>query len=184
MIVRALISALALAGGIVTTAAAQTAPATPPQRAPAPASAAVATLQPLGGSGVTGTVTFRRRGSQIAVTAEVRGLRPGGHGFHIHERGDCSAPDGMSAGMHFNPTNMQHGNPTRGDHHAGDLPMLMANRNGTARLTTRISGVTLDQGETAIIGRGVIVHADSDDYASQPSGNSGARIACAVITRR
>ena len=201
MIVRALVPALTLAAAIATTAAAQapapttqapaTAPTAPPAAPPAaptrpqpPASAAVANVQQLSASGVTGTVTFARRGTQITVTLDLRGLRPGGHGLHIHERGDCSAADGSSAGGHFNPTNMQHGNPASGPHHAGDLPMITADRNGRARLTTRISGVTLDQGDNAIIGRAVVVHADPDDYTTQPAGNSGTRIACGVITRR
>jgi Cu-Zn family superoxide dismutase len=205
MIVRALVPAVTLAAAIATTAAAQApapttpAPATPAPAAPAapaatppaattrpqpPASAAVANVQQLGTSGVTGTVTFTRRGTQITVALDLRGLRPGAHGLHIHERGDCSAADGSSAGGHFNPTNMQHGNPASGPHHAGDLPAITADRNGRARLTTRISGVTLDQGDNAIIGRAVVVHADPDDYTTQPAGNSGARIACGVITRR
>lgn len=199
MILRTLATALTMTAAIVTTAAAQapaptggaapppttTAPApAAPQRAAPPATGAVANVQQLGTSGVTGTVTFSRRGTQITATLDLRGLRPGAHGLHIHERGDCSAADGSSAGGHFNPTNMQHGNPASGPHHAGDLPMITADRNGRARLTTRISGVTLDQGDNAIIGRAVVVHADPDDYATQPAGNSGARIACGVITRR
>jgi Cu-Zn family superoxide dismutase len=186
-----LVPALVITAAIATTAAAQApAPTTPapgapaPQRAAPPASTAAANLQQLSGSGVTGTVTFTRAGNQIAVTLDVRGLRPGPHGLHIHERGDCSAADGSSAGGHFNPTAMQHGNPASGPHHAGDMPMLTADRSGRARLTTRISGVTLDQGDNAIIGRAVVVHADADDFMTQPAGNSGARIACGVIARR
>jgi len=198
MIQRAFVPALFMTVALVTTAAAQTtAPSTPPstppagappagqpQRAAPPATTAGANVQQLGTSGVTGTVNFRRTGNQIAVTLDLRGLRPGAHGLHIHERGDCSAADGSSAGGHFNPTAMQHGNPASSPHHAGDLPMITADRSGRARLTTRISGVTLDQGDNAIIGRAVVVHADPDDYTTQPAGNSGARIACGVITRR
>lgn len=180
---RSLLSALAVAAAVATTAAAQQIPPTPSQ-APAQASSAATILQALGGSNVTGTLTFTQRGTQITVTADIRGLRPAGHGFHIHERGDCSAPDGSSAGGHFNPTNKPHGNPTGGDHHAGDLPMLTADASGNARLTTEISGVTLDQGATGIVGRAIIVHVDPDDYTTQPSGNSGGRIACGIIAAR
>ena len=185
------LSLLAVAGlagaALAQQPAAPTAPATPtpPAASTAPqARSAVANLQALGGSGVAGTVSFTRRGNYIAVSANIRGLRPGGHGFHIHERGDCSAPDGTSAGGHFNPGNQQHGNPNQPQHHAGDLPMLNASRNGNARLSTRLTGVRLDQSDTGIIGRAVIIHADPDDYTTQPTGNSGGRIACAVITAR
>lgn len=145
---------------------------------------AVARLQPLGGSGVTGTVNFRQLRNSVAVNANVRGLRPGQHGFHIHERGDCSAPDGMSAGGHFNPTNQQHGNPTSGTHHVGDMPMLRAGRRGSAALSARMTTATLRPGDASIIGKAVIVHADADDFTTQPTGNSGGRIACGVIEAR
>ncbi len=152
--------------------------------APVQARSAVATLQAAQGSNAAGTITFTRRGNAIDVNVNVRGLRPGGHGFHIHERGDCSAPDFTSAGGHFNPTAMPHGNPRQPSHHAGDLPMLTAPRSGTVRLTTRLSGVRLDQSDTGIVGRAVVIHADPDDYTTQPTGNSGGRIACGVITAR
>ncbi len=157
------------------------------QPAPTPsaqARSAVAALQAPPGSSVAGTVTFTRRGNRIDVSVNVRGLTPGGHGFHIHERGDCSAADFASAGGHFNPTAMPHGNPQQPHHHAGDLPMLTANRNGSARLSTRLTGLRLDQSETGIVGRAVIIHADPDDYTTQPTGNSGGRIACGVINAR
>jgi superoxide dismutase, Cu-Zn family len=141
----------------------------------------VARLQALGGSGVTGTVNFRQLRNAVGVSASIRGLRPGQHGFHIHERGDCSAPDGMSAGGHFNPTGQPHGNPQSGAHHAGDMPMLRANRRGNATLNTRLTAATLRAGDASIIGKAVIVHADPDDFTTQPTGNSGGRVACGVI---
>ena len=105
---------------------------------------------------------------------------------HIHQNGDCSAPDGSSAGDHFNPTGAPHGNPTGDDagaqHHAGDMPNVTADDKGNARVDLRVQGVTLgDGGENDVLGKAVIVHADADDYSSQPSGNAGARIACGVI---
>lgn len=86
---------------------------------------AQADLKPTQGQNARGTVSFTEQGSQVTVAAKFSGLTPGGHGFHIHEKGDCSAPDGTSAGGHFNPTGKQHGHPQQGEHHVGDLPMLL-----------------------------------------------------------
>jgi Cu-Zn family superoxide dismutase len=142
---------------------------------------AVATLQPTGGNTAAGTVTFAQQGDQVLVTAKVTGLKPNQeHGFHAHEKGDCSSPDGMSAGGHFNPGGKPHG-PPAGDHHAGDFPMLKADASGNANATFLLAGVTLGSGPADLLGRGVIVHAAPDDYKTQPTGNSGARIACGVI---
>lgn len=145
---------------------------------------ATAKLAPASGSSVTGTVEFAHRGNMTILTAKVSGLTPGPHGFHIHEKGDCSAPDAMSAGGHFNPGGKKHGSPLVPDHHAGDLPMLAADAAGQATLTTQIEGVTIgDGGPNDIVGRSVVIHKDADDYSSQPAGNSGARVACGVIAK-
>jgi Cu-Zn family superoxide dismutase len=143
---------------------------------------ATAGLQPTKGGKVIGEVTFEQQGDKVHVLANVQGLKPGAeHGFHIHEAGDCSAADASSAKGHFNPTGKAHGNPSAAEHHAGDLPALKAGSNGRAKLDTTITGVTLGPGPTSIMGRGLVIHADPDDYTSQPAGNSGARIACGVI---
>lgn len=144
---------------------------------------ATSVLKPTKGSKAFGEVTFEQEGDKVRVLANVQGLRPGAHhGFHIHEVGDCSADDASSAKGHFNPEGKAHGNPAAGEHHAGDLPALEAGKNGRAKLETTISGVTLAPGSsTSIVGRAVVIHADPDDYKSQPAGNSGARIACGVI---
>jgi Cu-Zn family superoxide dismutase len=110
-------------------------------------------------------------------------LIPGGHGFHIHEKGDCSSRDGMSAGGHFNPTAKPHGNPGVPDHHTGDMPMLVADASGNASLSMELGGMTIGSGATDIVGRALIVHKDPDDYTTQPTGNSGARVACGVIAK-
>ena len=151
--------------------------------AAAQAQTATATLAPTQGNSVAGSVTFTRNGDKLSVSAKITGLTPGGHGFHIHEKGDCSAPDGTSAGGHFNPTNKPHGSPDAPDHHAGDMPMLQADSGGNATLTTELSGLTIGSGTTDIVGKSVIVHKDADDYKTQPTGNSGARAACGVINR-
>lgn len=143
---------------------------------------ATAGLQSTKGNKAIGEVTFEQQGDKVHVLANVQGLKPGAaHGFHIHEAGDCSAPDASSAKGHFNPTGKPHGNPAGAEHHAGDLPALKAGTNGRAKLDTMLTGVTLGPGPTSILGRGLVIHADPDDYTSQPAGNSGARIACGVI---
>jgi superoxide dismutase, Cu-Zn family len=146
-------------------------------------SSAEAKLAPTKGNTTTGTVVFRQKGNDIEVTAHVAGLTPGAHGFHIHEKGDCSAPDGTSAGGHFNPTGQPHGHPHQGPHHAGDMPMLETDSYGNARLTAVLTGLTLE-GANGIVGKGVIVHVAPDDFKTQPTGNSGARVACGVIVKR
>lgn len=146
------------------------------------AQSATATLAPTAGNTVTGTVTFTQHGDKVMVKAQLSGLAPGGHGFHIHEKGDCSAPDGTSAGGHFNPTGKPHGAPGP-DHHAGDMPMLQADANGNATLAAELGVITIGGGATDVVGKSVIVHKDVDDFKTQPAGNSGARVACGVITR-
>jgi len=144
---------------------------------------AVAVLEPTKGNTAGGKVTFVQKGDKVYVVAQVSGLSPGGHGFHIHEKGDCSADDGMSAGGHFNPTGKPHGNPSDPDHHAGDMPMLVADGSGNASATAEVSATTVGGGAGDVIGRSVIVHKDPDDYKTQPTGNSGARVACGVIRK-
>lgn len=147
-----------------------------------PPAQAHATLAPTRGQAVQGTVRFVQHGDHVVVTAAVSGLKPGQeHGFHVHEKGDCSSGDGLSTGGHFNPTGAPHG-PQGAAHHAGDLPALKADARGQAEVTFHLDGVTLKEGApTSIVGRGLIVHAGPDDYATQPTGNSGARVACGVI---
>jgi len=165
------------AAAIAVLAACQSAP-----QQPAEEPRATAALQPTKGNKAIGEVTFEQQGDKVRVLANVQGLKPGAeHGFHIHEAGDCSAADASSAKGHFNPTGKAHGNPAAPDHHAGDLPALKAGKDGRAKLDTTITGVTLVPGPTSIVGRGLVIHADPDDYTSQPAGNSGARIACGVI---
>lgn len=145
--------------------------------------AATAVLQPTAGNQASGTVRFVQRGSVVRVTGEVRGLKPNAeHGFHIHEKGDCSSPDGTSAGGHFNPDNRPHGRAGSGAHHVGDLPSLRADAGGTAKIEFDSAAIRIREGTANIVGRGLIVHRDPDDYTTQPTGNSGPRLACAVIT--
>ena len=145
---------------------------------------ATANLEPTKGRTVRGTVNFEQRGDKVRVVANVSGLKPNSEfGFHIHEAGDCSSGDGMSAKGHFNPFGKPHGNPSSPDHHGGDMPMLKSDASGNASQTFDIDQVTVNSGQASIVGRGLIVHVQADDFKTQPTGNAGARSACAVIQR-
>lgn len=142
---------------------------------------AVAKLEARSGSSVSGTVTFQAVGQKLRVEADVAGLTSGAHGFHVHEAGDCSAPDASSAKGHFNPAGRPHGHHGGNDRHAGDMPNLAADSSGKATLSVEADMLSLTQGPGGILQRSVVIHADPDDYKSQPAGNSGKRVACGVI---
>src|SRR5439155_23643210 len=139
-----------------------------------PVTRAVAALQSLKESKVQGTVTFTQANEGVHVVANLTGLAPGTHGFHIHEFGDCSAADGSSAGGHFNPTGQPHGAPKDEHRHTGDLGNVEAGADGTATLEWMDPHLTL-MGSGGLLGRGVIVHAKPDDLKSQPAGDAGPR---------
>ena len=154
------------------------------QSVPADAPKATAVLESTKGSTVKGTVNFAEVGSRVRVTANVSGLRPNGEfGFHIHEAGDCSSGDGMSTKGHFNPHGKQHAAHSSGERHAGDLPSLKSDASGNATLSADLDIITVSPGPASIVGRGLIVHVQPDDFKTQPTGNAGARSACAVIRR-
>jgi Cu-Zn family superoxide dismutase len=147
--------------------------------------AAVAVLKPTQGNTANGTATFTQEGDKVLVQADITGLAPGLHGFHIHEKGDCSAADASSAGGHFNPGGKPHGASSGTERHGGDLGNLIADYDGKATLKITVDGVSLAKdAPNSVVGRGLIVHADPDDYKTQPTGNSGKRVACAVISLR
>jgi superoxide dismutase, Cu-Zn family len=148
-----------------------------------PEERAVAKLNPTKGNKTAGTVTFTKTKRGVRVVAVVYGLTPGEHGFHIHEKGDCSAPDAMSAGAHFNPSGMPHGGPNSLRRHSGDFGNLVANDVGTAR-SDFVDPYLTFQGPSSIIGRAVIVHGQADDLITQPAGNAGTRVACGVIQKQ
>ncbi len=131
-------------------------------------------------SDVVGAVTFTVVENGLRVVADIGGLTPGKHGFHVHEHGDCSAHDGSSAGGHFNPHNTKHGGPDSEERHAGDLGNLEANEFGFAHYDRVFPDLYLN-GEYSIIGKSIVVHAGEDDLVSDPSGNSGKRIGCGTI---
>ena len=148
------------------------------------APSAQATLAPTKGHTAHGTVTFTQDGDKVAVDADIAGLTPGAHGFHVHANGDCSAPDATSAGGHFDPGHHHHGDPSGHEHHEGDLPMLHADADGHARLHVEMPLLSLESGPDDIVGKAVIVHEHADDFSTQPTGNAGARVACGVIMAR
>lgn len=144
---------------------------------------AVAQIAPTQGNTVTGALALAQSPQGVHISGTIQGLKPDAEfGFHVHEKGDCSAPDGSSAGGHFNPTQAQHGNPTGPSHHAGDMPNIKSNAEGVAQVDTTEAGTSLhgDPGMD-LMGKAIVVHESPDDYATQPSGNSGKRVACGVI---
>lgn len=147
-------------------------------------SAASVNLASASGSLVSGKLSLMAMGDGVHITGEVGGLAPNStHGFHIHEKGDCSAADASSAGGHFNPGGAPHGRARNAQHHAGDNDNLVANAQGVARVDAHFAGVVLGGGAgNDIVGKAIVVHGDPDDYTSQPSGNAGSRVACGVIS--
>lgn len=145
---------------------------------------AEAAMQPTEGNEVAGTVRFEQTAEGLAVVVDLTGLPPNSqHGFHVHEHGDCSAPDASSAGDHFNPEGVPHGLPNGGERHAGDMGNLTSDENGEVHTRLVVDTMSLDGSAPSPVGRAVIVHADPDD-GGQPTGNAGARIACGVVEAR
>ena len=141
---------------------------------------AVCVIYPTAGNKVHGIVTFTEEKNGIKVVADIEGLKPGKHGFHIHQYGDCSSNDGMSAGGHFNPDNMPHAGPMAKMRHEGDMGNVTADSNGKVHFEWTDNLLSFE-GRHSIIGRGLIVHTVFDDLKSQPVGNAGARVGCGVI---
>ncbi len=160
-----------------------TAPKTPPPAKTLPFQFAMVNLGPASGTLVSGKLRIIAQADGVHLSGEIGGLGRGRtHAIHLHERGDCSAADASSAGAHFNPAGVAHGRAGSATHHAGDIDNLVANEAGVARVDAYVRGVMLGGGgPTDIIRRAVVVHANADDYSSQPAGNAGARIACGVI---
>lgn len=163
---------------------------TPPPRPTAPpvpmvstAKMAEANLSSASASLVSGRLALVPDARGVHITGVIGGLQPmQTAAFHVHERGDCSAVDASSAGPHFNPTAQPHGRNSAGPHHAGDMDNLRTDAQGRVNVDVRLPAVTLGGGAaTDIAGRALVVHANADDYRSQPAGNAGARIACGLI---
>jgi superoxide dismutase, Cu-Zn family len=136
-------------------------------------------------SKVTGTANFSEKNGIVTLTAKMSGLSPGEHAIHIHEKSDCSAADGSSAGGHWNPTFKKHGKWGDAEHHKGDIGNFTAdaNGNGTVKFATSEWCIGCEDQTKNIIGHGLIVHKATDDFTSQPAGNAGARQACSAIIK-
>ena len=144
---------------------------------------AVAVIHPTEGNSASGVVTFMDHGDgKVHVTARVMGLTPNAkHGFHIHQFGDCTSPDGKSAGGHYDPAGVgHHDSPSVNKRHAGDLGNLQADADGNAGIDAIYHDLSIGGDVNPILGRGVVVHALPDDFG-QPTGNAGGRIGCGVI---
>jgi Cu-Zn family superoxide dismutase len=148
--------------------------------APAAPTTAVAVLIPTQGNEVHGTVRFTKVANGVRVVADITGLKPGDHGFHVHEFGDASSADGTAAGGHFNPAKETHGSPSADHRHAGDLGNIKADASGHAT-ADYVDAKLSFEGSGSILGRGVVVHANADDLTTQPTGNAGGRVAVGVI---
>lgn len=142
---------------------------------------ATAKLEPKSGSKAGGTVSFTKEGNGIRVVANVTGVAPGKHGFHIHEKGDCSAEDATSAGGHFNPAHLEHGAPNAKIRHAGDFGNIDIKKDGTGLLKIEVKDPKDFSAWADIAGKAVILHEKADDLKTQPTGDAGKRIACGVI---
>lgn len=145
---------------------------------------ATANLQPTKGNQAKGTVTFTPTddANKVKVQVHLSDLKPGSiHGMHIHEKGDCSAADASSAGDHFNPAGKPHGDRSVREKHAGDLGNVEASSAGKVSATFDVDDISVSDGQQGIIDKSVILHEKADDLKTQPSGNSGSRIACGVI---
>lgn len=133
-----------------------------------------------------GTLELRSTPNGVLISGELSGLPPGPHGFHIHEKGACT-PNFDAAGGHFNPTGAEHGFRDPAGPHAGDLPNIVVPQNGRIKIEVYAPGVMLDQGKNSLLaddGTAIVVHAQPDDYTTDPAGAAGARIACGVIQKK
>lgn len=149
---------------------------------PTPASAATAIIGDTNDSGLTGKATFAQFGENIKLVVSLADASAGEHAVHIHAKGDCSAPDGTSAGGHWNPTGVAHGKWGEGEFHLGDIGNASVNDQGKGRIELTTNLWEIDTGSAIdVVGKAIVVHAGADDFVSQPSGNAGARIGCGVI---
>lgn len=143
------------------------------------------TFESKSNSSVTGTASFIEKNGSVTFTANLAGLKPGAHAIHIHEKADCSAADGSSAGGHWNPTFKKHGKWGVGEYHKGDIGNFTADKNGNGSIILTTTEWCIGCGDPAkdILGKGLIVHEGVDDFATQPTGNAGARLACSAIIK-
>ncbi|NCT10920.1 MAG: superoxide dismutase family protein [Flavobacteriia bacterium] len=142
-------------------------------------------LEAKSNSTVSGIATFSEKNGEVTFQATMTGLTPGVHAIHIHEKSDCSSPDGTSAGGHWNPEFKKHGKWGDAEYHKGDIGNFTADQNGkgTISLKTDEWCIGCDDKTKNILNKSIIVHANPDDFVTQPTGNAGGRVACSGIIR-
>jgi Cu-Zn family superoxide dismutase len=156
-----------------------------PAAAPKPAGPrATATIEGRSSSTLTGTAVFTQNGDTVHVVVDVANAPEGVHAVHLHEKGDCSAPDAMSAGGHFNPMKMEHGSPDAPAHHAGDFGNMTVGGDGHGHLELDSTMLTVTAGDHSVVGHAIVVHAKEDDMHTQPTGNAGALFGCGVFEQK
>lgn len=149
-----------------------------------PTDKVIVLLDPKSGTTARGNVVFRQRSNTVSMTAVFSGMEEGEHAVHLHEKSDCSAEDGSSAGGHWNPTAQPHGKwGDEAGYHKGDIGNFTVNANGTGTITFVTDEWCIGCGDDTkdILGKSVIVHQGTDDFTSQPSGAAGARVSCGGI---
>ena len=136
-------------------------------------------------STASGTASFVEKNGKVTFEANLSGMKPGVHAIHIHEKSDCSAADGSSAGGHWNPTFKKHGKWGEAEHHKGDIGNFIVDEkgNGSITLTTEEWCIGCEDPTKNVLGKGLIVHANADDFVTQPTGNAGGRVACSGIIK-
>jgi Cu-Zn family superoxide dismutase len=176
----------ALAGGALAAAALgltwACASAPNPSPGASPGASAKAAIESKSGSNVKGSANFTEQSTGgVKVEVRIENAPPGTHGLHIHEKGDCSAPDASSAGGHFNPAGMPHAGPSALQRHAGDLGNIEIESNGTGTLVLTSDLLTVKPGPNSVVGKAVVFHEKADDLTTQPTGDAGGRLGCGVI---
>ncbi len=174
--------AVVVAAGLITAGCASTAGSSSTTSAAPAGAQGRATIEPRSGSNVSGWATFTDRSTGgVAVVVHIENAPPGTHGLHVHEKGDCSAPDASSAGGHFNPGRDPHAGPSETHRHAGDLGNITIEANGTGHLELVTDLLTVKPGPNSVVGKAVIFHEKADDLQTQPTGNAGGRLGCGVV---
>ena len=141
-------------------------------------------IEPRSNSNISGEAVFTEENGEVTMTVEVSGLTEGQHAIHLHEKADCSAEDGTSAGGHWNPTMQDHGKWGEGEYHRGDIGNfdVDADGNGSITFSTDQWCIDCEDEQKNIVGKSVMIHQGADDFTSQPAGDAGARVGCGEIT--